>query len=325
LKINIPGYKPKSVDGTLTVVLAALHPEPEVLELLHAQADVVVREAYSAQGVLRDLDGVRLVILDHLLTVPNSPLEMLKQTIAGNQIICITQQEFMTNPEEWISRARLTKAGQIQYLPARQVLITGWSGGVGKTTLSLTMAKCFTGRTGLPAAVLELHPGPGSVGPVCSGDYPDLFSILSRQIEPGKWEGVSLFPLDGRTFDVIWSEDSERMTDFLKDLLHRFTLVVVDAFPAHPLLGHLSDLMPDLTRLVISSPRPDAIWQGQNYLKEVPLPAYWIINQSTSLVDAGLDVAVRIQSAPQRAREFDPRLADPLLELVYPGWTNRLR
>lgn len=325
MNITFPGSKPKSNYATLTVLFAALHPEPEILELLHAQPDLVVREAYSAQGVLQDLNGVRLVILDHLLTVPNSPLEILKQTIAGNQIICITQQEFLAAPEEWISRARLTKAGQIQYLPARQVLVTGWSGGVGKTTLSLAMAKCFTSRTGLPAAVLEFHPGPGSLTAICSGEYPDLFSILSRNSEPAKWEGVSLIPLDGRAFDVLWADDRERVLDFLKNLLDRFTLLVVDAFPAHPLLPHLSDLMPELTRMIISSPRPDAVSQGQSLLKDLPKPTYWIMNQSTSVVDAGSDVAVRIPSHVQRARDFDTHLADPLLELIYPGWTKRSR
>ena len=71
----------------------------------------------------------------------------------------VSQEGFLADPSEWLGRARLTSAKQVSFLPARQVNLVNWSGGVGKTTLAMTVCKRFVQNTGLPAALLELSMG----------------------------------------------------------------------------------------------------------------------------------------------------------------------
>lgn len=324
MKIPNPFSKQKADSGQIPVILAALHPEPAVVEYLSAQPDVYLREAYSVRGVMQALPGTRLVILDHLLSSPEPTIEVLQQTLVQNQIPVTTQADFLASPGDWVSRAQLTHTGAISTLPSKQVNLLSWSGGVGETTLALAIARRFVERTGLPAAVLEICQGPGAICTLVPGEYPDFFALATHQAEPGKWQGVNLYPMDGRAFDVLWADDPVGIRKFLAEIRSRHTLLVVDGSPAHPLYPDLITPSSNPINLVICTPRADTIASGRSLLQDLPVPRHLILNRATSLVDASeAGIALRLPEKESLARSFDTRLADPLLSLIYPGWNGK--
>ena len=127
----------------------------------------------------------------------------------------VSQEGFLAEPSEWLGRARLTSAKQVSFLPARQVNLVNWSGGVGKTTLAMAVCKRFVQNTGLPAALLELSMGGSALHARVSPDLPEFFAIATHKEIPALWNGVSLYPMDGRTIDVLWSEDPQGVRNLL--------------------------------------------------------------------------------------------------------------
>ena len=225
-----------------------------------------------------------------------------------------------------MGRARLTSARQITYLPARQINLVNWSGGVGKTTLAMAICKRFVERTGLPAALLELSMGGSALHARVSGDLPEFFAIATHKAEPAEWQGVHLYPMDGRTIDVLWSEDPEGVRAVLAEIKKKHTLFVVDCFPGHPLFAELAKPAPGVTNLVVTSPRDDAVLQAKRLLGEIPGTSHLVLNMSKAMTDrAGMGVAAVLPYNESWAQGADHRLADPLLGLVYTGWNRRAK
>ena len=76
--------------------------------------------------------------------------------------------------------------------------------------------------------------------------------------------------------------------------------------------------------MVVTSPRDDAMMQAKRLLKEVPQPAYLVMNMSRSLADqAGTGAAITLPYNERWAQALDARLADPVLALIYHGWNRR--
>ena len=121
----------------------------------------------------------------------------------------LNPKTFLDRPDEWMAQARLTSARQVTILPSRQVNLVNWSGGVGKTTLAMAICKRFVERTSLPAALLELGMGGCALHARVSADVPEFFTIATQNVPPARWHGVSLYPMDGRTADVMWSEEPD--------------------------------------------------------------------------------------------------------------------
>ncbi len=91
--------------------------------------------------------------------------------------------------------------------------------------------------------------------------------------------------MDGRTIDVLWSEDLQGVKNLLKEIQHKHTLFVVDCFPGHPLFPDLSTAQPGLLNLVVTSPRDDAILQARRLMAEVSEPRHLILNMAKSVSD----------------------------------------
>ena len=310
--------------GHLTILLASAHPEPALITYLAGREGVNLREAFTTRGVLEALPGTSLVVLDEVVVSPDTPHEVLVRTLETSGMPVTSPENFRAEPEEWLSRARLTSARQIYYLPPRQVNLMNWSGGVGKTTLSMAIGKRFVERTGLPAAILELSMGGSALHARISENLPEFFAIATAKAEPANWQGVSLYPMDGRTIDVLWSEDPEGVSRVLKEIRRKHTLFVVDCFPGHSLFPELSAASPGLVNLVVTSPRDDAVYQARRLMKEISQPAHLILNMANHLADrAESGVSVRLPHRESWAQSVDARLADPLLELVYSGWNRR--
>jgi cellulose biosynthesis protein BcsQ len=236
----------------------------------------------------------------------------------------VSPQQFQAEAEEWLGRARLTSTRQITFLPSRQVNLINWSGGVGKTTLAIAICRRFVARTGLPAALLELSMGGSALHARISRDLPEFFAIATHKEEAALWYGISLYPMDGRTIEVLWSEDPEGVRRVLADIRRKHTLFVVDCFPGHPLFPELSKPAAGLVNLVVTSPRDDAVLQANRLMQEVPEPAHLVLNMAKNLADrAESGVSVTLPYNEGWAQSADPRLADPLLGLVYSGWNRR--
>lgn len=325
MKLNLfPKLKSASELSCLEVLVAAQRPDPGVLKEIAQHSDVHLREAFSTRGVLQQLPGAQLVVLDAVLSWPGTSFEMMARTLEMSGIPVVPPTLFLNEPEEWLGRARLAHTRPISFLPSRQVNLVNWSGGVGKTTLAMAMCKRFVERTGLPAALLELSMGGSALQARISADLPEFFAIATHKEEPASWFGVSLYPMDGRTVDVLWSEDPEGVRRVLAEIRRRNTLFVVDCFPGHPLFPELTRPVDGLVNLVVTSPRDDALWQARRLVKEIAQPVHLVLNMTKSLAErAEGGVAVTLPYNEAWAQAADARLAEPLLGLVYAGWKRR--
>lgn len=321
MKFSLPDFLKSNSDPALVVLLGAQTPAQAVLDMLSQQSDATVREAFTTRGVLQDLPGVHLVILGDLIEAPNTSSEILHRVLEMSGIPVVSQDAFLADPEEWLGRARLTHTRRISFLPARQINLVNWSGGVGKTTLAMAICKRFVQRTGLPAALLELSMGGSALQARIRSDLPEFFSIATHKEDPDRWYGVSLYPMDGRAMDVLWAEDPDGVRKVLAEIRRKHTLFVVDCFPGHPLFPVLSQPSSGLVNMVVTSPRDDALMQARRLMAEMAEPSHLVLNMAKSLADrTETDVAVVLPYQESWAQSSDLRLADPLLELVYQGW-----
>lgn len=325
MKIDIPFLtrKDKS-EKPISILVASSTPNPEVLQTLARQNGILLREAFTTQGVLHELPGVNLVICDTVLEAANISKDLLGRTLEMSGVPIVYPDIFLKEPDEWIGRARLSNASQISFLPARQVNLVNWSGGVGKTTLAMAICKRFAQRTGLPVALLELSMGGSALHAKVSPELPEFYAIATGKEEPGNWHGVDLYPMDGRSIDVLWREDSSEVRAIVGVIRKKHTLFVVDCFPGHPLFPELINFTAGVVNLAVTSPREDAVMQAQRLMKEIGSPTYLIMNMSKGLADqAGTGVTVVLPYKEPWAQALDARLADPLLALVYNGWNRR--
>jgi len=328
MKFKLSDLLKTNTEPSLVVLLGAEKPNQNVLDVLSKNSDLIVREAFTTRAVLQDLPGVHLVILDDLISLTDTSTDVLHRALEMSGIPVVSQEGFLADPNEWLGRARLTNAKRISFLPARQINLVNWSGGVGKTTLAMAICKRFVQRTGLPAALLELSMGGSALHARITPDLPEFFSIATHKEEPTLWYSVSLYPMDGRTIDVLCpqgvlreGEDPEGVRKVLAEIRRKHTLFVVDCFPGHPLFPELSKPMSGLVNLVVTSPRDDSISQARRLMSEVSEPSHLVLNMTKSLADrTESGVSVVLPYNENWAQSSDPRLADPILELVYKGW-----
>jgi len=321
MKINLKQFTGQNPPPGPIILLAARAPHPEVLELLSERKDLVVREAYTTRGVLQQLPGVHLVILDEVIQLPDTPLDLLRHTLEVNNIPFVSQDAFLKGAEEWLGQANLPHARNISYLSPRQVHLLGWAGGVGKTTLALALCKRFVEQSGLPAALLELSPGASALQVRIPELLPDFFAIATGRSAPALWEGASLYPMDGAGFEVLWEEDPGKVRQVIEDVRAKHSLMVVDGYPGHPLFSELGACPSNLVNLVIASPRPDALIRARAMISRLPEPAHLVLNMTRNIADrTEPGVGAYLPLNESWAQAYDRRLADPVLELIYPGW-----
>lgn len=317
-------FSPQKRQKDLIVLLAAKQPEQKLLDVLESCPMLTLREAFTTQGVLQNLDGVNLVILGEVIPKTGLSVDVLTRTLETSGIPVASVPDFLDRPDEWMAQARLTSAHKVTILPSREVNLANWSGGIGKTTLSMAICKRFVERTSLPAALLELGMGGCALRARISADVPEFFTIATQKVLPARWHGVSLYPMDGRTADVMWSEEPERVLSVIEGIRKQHTLLVVDANPAHPLFSPLCAPQPGRINLIIASPRDDALLQAKRLAEELGEDVQIVLNMTRSLADrAGAQAVVTLPFNETWANMLDPRLSDPILELVYPGWSRR--
>lgn len=325
MKIKIPAlHKNERRENQLVVLLAAADPNPAILQLLSQEQNIRLKEAFTTQGLIQELPETNLVIHGSLIEVSAISHDLVQRTLEMSRLPVVSIQEFLAAPEEWIGRARLSSATKLSFLPPKQLNIVNWSGGVGKTTLAMTVCKRFVDQTGLPAALLELSMGGSALQARISPELPEFFTIATGKAEPATWNGVNLYPMDGRSMEVLWGDDPVNVQEFVSNIRKKHTLFVVDCFPGHPLFPFLNGASSAAISIVTTTPRNDAVMQAKRLLKEVAQPAYVVMNMTRSLADqAGAGADLSLPYNERWAEGLDARLADPLLALVYPGWNGR--
>jgi MinD-like ATPase involved in chromosome partitioning or flagellar assembly len=318
----------RSQEDKLIILLASMNPDPKLVECLAARQEVIMRETFTSRGVIRGLPDADLVVLGEVIPVWDVDLSLMQNTLECTHIPVTTPDQMLAQPEEWISAARLANRKKLQYLPARFVLVTGWAGGVGKSTLALAVAKRFRERN-LPTALLEANTGGSYLISRLGPQLHSLYDVLTGEEPPSEWEGLKLHPIDHRASQVL-AEDP-RLPGFLTELKKGYTLVVVDASPSHPFWPYLVDLATNI--LIITAPRDESLYQADTLLKELEpvravrpeLKVHLIMNMVRSLGErigvSGM-VAASIPANERAAAQLDPRLADPILNLLYPGWAT---
>ena len=324
MRVSLPHFtKHERKEQQLAVLLASSSPDPALLDLL-GQHHLLLREAFTTQGLIQELPGANLVIFDSVIEVCDTAQDLVERALALSGIPVVGPAAFLAEPEEWLGRARLAGATKITFLPPRQLNLLNWSGGVGKTTLAMAVCKRFVEQTGLPAALLELSMGGSALQARISPDLPEFYAIATGKEQPGSWQGVDLYPMDGRSIEVLWSDDPAKVQEVLRQIQTTHTLLVVDCFPGHVLFPIVDNLSANKAGLVVTSPRDDAVMQAKRLLKEVSQPTYLVMNMAKSLADqAGLGAAATLPYNEGWAASLDARLADPLLELAYAGWNRR--
>ncbi|HEB64666.1 MAG TPA: hypothetical protein ENJ02_03895 [Chloroflexi bacterium] len=293
-----------------------------------------VREAVSTRGAAQALNEVRpiLAVVDtnELTETADLPREALERTLAALQedgLLVVPPADFLTEPERWLGEALLRTGLRegVRLMPPRVVLVTNYVGGVGKTTLSLAMAKRFAEQTRLGAAVVEAGIGGSVLATRLGGERPSLYEIVTGQAKASSWNGADVYPMSGREAQAL--ADDPRLPAVLDAVQRAHPLTVYDAFPSNPLwrivLGRATDI------LLVTDPRDEAVAQTESmfrdlqpYIEERGLRLHLAANKVRTWGEkvAVSDAAVRLAYSERLAQEYAASLADPLLNLLYPGW-----
>ena len=322
----------------LPAILLATH-SPEVLNKI--PTDVFqTREAVSTLGVMSALKANPVLVIadvDDLLEYPELSRDALRtalKSIGQSGAVVVTSAAFNAESDRWIGEALLTRGlrSGVGYMPPRVVVVTNYCGGIGKTTLSLAMAKQFRKTSGLATAVVEAGVGGSSLNArLLGGKRTTLYEIITQNANGQQWEGVDVYPSDNWESGVLVGD--ERTVKTLHDIVHGHTMTIFDVFPANPLWKHILEMATDI--LVVSSPRPDAIAQTDaifRLLKDEtaaldPQPrTYMVLNQVRSIGER-LPLAGQLSTwlpyDERGAERLDGSLSGRLLNLVYPGWESR--
>ena len=299
-----------------------------------------VIEAVTTHGVLnvteRSLPTLLIVDVNDLVEtrdLPHSVLQTALDSVALAGVPVVNSDQFLAESQQMLGKSLLSRGRRtgIRFMPPRAVLITNYCGGVGKTTLALAMAKRFRKQAGLSVAVLEGVPGASALNARLGGKHPSLYEVVTQNAKPEAWEEVDIYSLDGREAQVL--ERDRHLFDTLHAIARSHTLTLFDVFPGTPLWAHALTLVSDI--LVVAVPRPDAMAQTEamlQHLREslsavrVKPHARLVLNMTRSLGERlllGDQLDASLPYDERRARDLDHSLADPLIAILYPGWSGK--
>ena len=307
-----------------SILVAAKEPNLDVLHELSKHKEITVLEAFTTKGVLQCFSDCHLIILDELIESDEFSFELLNRTIQEKGIPHVSQEGFLLDPNTWIGTMSQSHESGILYVPPKQMIFTGWAGGVGKTTLALAVCKRFVQKTGLPAIYVELVLGPSAIKGKISDTLPTFFDVVTGKDDPGKWENISILPMDYQGFQVLWQEDAPRVQKYILQLQKKYTLVLLDAHPAHPLFSFVNQDVMGFTNIVVTNPREDAVYQARSLYESLLKNKHLVMNMARNVVD-WMDggVSLILPHKENWANQLDERLADPLLSLVYADWQRK--
>lgn len=299
----------------LTVVIATRH--PGALAALEG-APVEWREAVTTGGLYRVLPGAHLVVadLDTLAESPGCSREQLRRILSSSGIAVVDGASFAASPGEWLARAGAA-SGIAEALPSVSVAFASLSGGVGKTTLSLSLARYFRERTSLPVAVVELTVGPSSLLALLSvsSGRAHIYEVVTQGKPWPSWDGVTLAPMDWRFARMLSPGEIE---EAWRLLIATHILTIFDAPAYHPLYPAVERL----ARVVaVSDARPDAL---ANAVFLAGKEGEVLINRGGLTARLALDRSpVAVIPHVDNAASYPASIGQRLMRVVYPGWKER--
>jgi len=298
-----------------------------------------VREAVSTLGVMDALAANPQLVIADVETLEECPqmsrpaLRTALDSLGQDGAVVVSSAQFTAAPDRWLGEALLARGLRdgVRFLPPRVVMVTNYCGGVGKTTLSLAMAKRFRQASGLATALVEAGVGGSSLGARLPGERASLYGVVTQQAIPGAWEGVDLYPSDNWDANVLAAD--ERTKRVLAGIACSHTLTICDTFPTNPLWKDVLALASDI--LVVGAPRQDSLAQTETILRRLkeeiaaldPQPRlHLVLNQVRTpgeWLSLGGKPSTWVSFDERKAERLDGALAEPLLNLVYPGWAKR--
>lgn len=306
----------------LVVLLATRH--PEVLEALAEaeehleQVRIARREALSVAGAYRELTGAQLAIVDlaALTGAEGEDGQRLQAALASDELVVVSGSEFVTDPVRVLEQA-VAASGLGTMLPPRSVAFTGWGGGVGKTTLALAAARAFHQATGLPAAVVELTPGPSALRAVTGVAGADVYQVVSQQQTYPIWEGVTLALMEWGTAQLL---TAEQLTAHWQQLAREHVFVAYDAPAWHPLLEQVQVAQ----IYVLADHRADTQVEAVALAEQLRSDGHAPQAVRLSLNQGGLGARLALPEQPAFAlksvRSPLEALGGEVLQVIYPGW-----
>ncbi len=276
------------------------------------------REALSAQGAYRELQGAHLAVIDvGELAGPAERRARLESAVQSPDLVFMDGPTFLLDPVGALERA-VASAGLGSMLPPRSVAFTAWAGGVGKTTLALASARAFHRETGLPTAVVELAPGPSALQAVTGVEGATLYQVVTQGAAYPTWEGVTLGLMDGATAELL---APEQLTAHWQQLHADYIYVAYDAAAWHPLVAYV-----EVDQVyVLADERADAQVEAVKLVKD--LRAHTDRQIALGLNRAGVVGRVSLPEKPAftLSNVRDPlrgKLGRRVLQTIYPGWRN---
>lgn len=274
-----------------------------VFDALQGLTGLEYSEALFTGQIYESLPGARLVIVDFddLVEHPYS-VNMLRGILSDSDVPFVSSEEFLAEPEAWLTEARRL-GGETTALPTkRTVAFVSYSGGVGKTVLAMDTAVHFARRSKLPVALLEFTYGESAISALVGAQIPALFELATQpDVDPVVWNGVTLIPMD---YDNSRDLSIQLLGKYLKDVMREHVLTVIDAHWPHALIGAVRD---EIDRwYVVGTPRPDAVENAEKLAAELGPKASIVLNQKGGVVDSmalhGIERAVELPTVREADR-----------------------
>ncbi len=283
------------------------------------------REALTTAGLYQALKGAHLAIVDlgDVAESPDLSRDRLAQVLSNT--LAATGAEFAANAAQYLDRARAA-SGLSGALPPRCIAFAGLSGGVGKSTLSLSLARFFRHKTGLPTAVIELSTGPSGLLALLAKDdheWSHLYEVVSQGKSWPTWEGITLA---GMAWDTTRLLTDDRISAAWRAIKEQHILTVIDgpAYHLHwPLVAALADRV-----FVVSDGRPDALanaaWLMQHDGPNGGAKSDVLLNRGGLAAKLALPIKpiADLPDVGRAAQSFPSQLGSKLMTLVYPGWQS---
>jgi hypothetical protein len=279
---------------------------------------LVRREAVSLDGAYEVLQGAHLAIIDPAQLAPGREavtLQVLGLVLETGSFVTVSGAAFLADAAAYLELA-LATTGLGAMLPPRAVAFTALSGGVGKTTLALGTALAFHRATHLPAAVIELTPGPSALLAQTGATGADLYRAITQGESYPVWRGVTLVPM---AWDTVRLLPPEQVLGAWGAVLNTHIYVAWDAPAWHPLW----DLVEAQRTFVLADQRPETQGAALHLLARLREEERDV---ALGLNRAGIGGALAL---PEKAAFVFKQVRDPLalgpqvLRVVYPGWRGR--
>jgi hypothetical protein len=302
-----------------------------VYQALEGIAPYQSTEAVTTRGVYHALPKVQLAIVElESLIEEEVSRETLVEILNRSRVPWTTPEDFLAQPGTWRAHA-LAASGNFQSFPPATAALTSYSGGVGKTTLSLDTAVHFASRTRLPTAIVEFPYGPSPLRVITGvSEGASLVDVVHNEHATlPHWRGVTLVTVNYHEVGGLLKP--EEVVQCFERIQAAHILTIVDSEYPHPWLEIIARHIG--TFLIIAAPRADA-WNNAAALKQwmERAPETYAHSQVIfNLVDGWGDRLtqmglVRAMDLPRikNPERLDGRLGTQVLRAIYPYWSPTL-